>query len=92
MADIKLYTTPGCQHCARAKEWLRDQGCEFDELDITGDVEALREWRELSGGAGVPVIAHGGDIVIGFDAHRLEGFVSSCENTTRVEAAEVAGS
>lgn len=85
MADIKVYTTPDCPYCAQAKEWLREHGCEFDELDITSDVEVLREWREISGGEGVPVIAHGRDIMIGFDAHRLEGFVGSCANTTPVE-------
>lgn len=97
MADIEpapemtIFTMPDCPHCARAKEWLSEHGCPFEERDITADVEALREWRALSGGKGVPVIAYGRDIVIGFNAHRLDGFVDSCRNTTPVEDEATAG-
>ena len=88
MAKIRVYTTPTCPYCKDAKDWLKDRGCEFEELDITKDVEALREWRSLSGGVGVPVIAHGNDFVIGFSPARLEQFLECCEHTTPVEAAE----
>ena len=54
---------------------------------ITEDVEALREWRALSGGVGVPVIAHGNDFIIGFNEERLKQLVDCCEHTTPVEAA-----
>jgi glutaredoxin len=67
-----------------AKDWLTEHNCEYEELDITKDVEALREWRELSGGAGVPLIAYGKDIMIGFDPGRLERFVGSCEHSSEV--------
>ena len=46
------------------------------------------EWRALSGGVGVPVIAHGNDFMIGFSRERLEQFVECCEHTTPVEAAQ----
>lgn len=85
MPVLRIFTTPDCPHCARAKEWLREHDCDFRELDITSDVENLREWRRLSGGEAVPVIAYGSDIVIGFNAHRLEGFLDSCRNSTSVE-------
>jgi len=57
-------------------------------LDITKDVEALREWRGLSGGVGVPVIAHGNDFMIGFNRERLEQLVDCCEHTTSVDPAQ----
>lgn len=85
MSVLRVFTTPDCPHCARAKEWLREHECDFEELDITEDVEHLREWRRISGGEAVPVIAYGEDLVIGFNAHRLEGFVDSCRNSTPVE-------
>ncbi len=47
----------------------------------------LREWRALSGGVGVPVIAHGKDFMTGFNPERLEQLVDCCEHTTSVEAA-----
>ncbi len=58
---------------------------------ITEDVEALREWRALSGGVGVPVIAHGNDFIIGFNEERLKQLVDCCEHTTPVEAAQTQG-
>lgn len=91
MPRIKVYTTPTCPYCKQAKEWLEECDCEFEELDITTDVEALREWRALSGGAGVPVVAHGKDFVIGFNRERLEQLVDCCEHTTPYEAAEADG-
>ena len=54
-------------------------------MDITKDVHALREWREISGGVGVPVVAHGTDVVIGFNEHRLEELAKSCDQMTSSE-------
>jgi hypothetical protein len=48
-------------------------------------VHALREWREISGGVGVPVVAHGTDVVIGFNEHRLEELAKSCDQMTSSE-------
>jgi glutaredoxin 3 len=84
MADIRLFTKPGCPYCVDAKQWLDQNKCEFEVLDITKNVEVLREWRELSGGVGVPVLAHGKDLVIGFSPERYNQFISSCERTTSV--------
>ena len=91
MADIRLFTKPGCSHCVAAKEWLRQQECPFDELEITRDVQVLREWRELSGGVGVPVLARGKDLVIGYSPDRYGGFLTSCRHTTTVDGAEIEG-
>jgi glutaredoxin len=89
MADIRLFTKPGCSHCVDAKEWLRHYGCPFEELEITQNVEVLREWRELSGGVGVPVLAHGKDLVIGFSPERYGHFLTSCRQTTNVDRSEI---
>ena len=85
MAGIKVYTTPTCPYCTMVKEWLTEQGCEYEELDITSDVSILREWRALSGGAGVPVVAHGNDLVIGFNTERLSQLLDCCAHSTKVE-------
>jgi glutaredoxin 3 len=89
MADIRLFTKQGCPHCVAAKDWLQQHGCPFDVLEITKDVNVLREWRDLSGGVGVPVVAHGKDLVIGFSPERYEQFLTSCRHTTRVEVEQV---
>jgi glutaredoxin len=89
MAEIRVFTTPTCSYCYKVKDWLREQGCEFTELDITKDVEALREWRALSGGVGVPVVAHGKDLVIGFDPDRMAQLKACSEHTGEVDPADL---
>jgi glutaredoxin 3 len=89
MPDIRLFTKAGCPYCVDAKNWLDQNGCEYVALDITKDVKVLREWRELSGGVGVPVLARGKDLVIGFSPERYGDFLTSCRHTTGVNAAEL---
>lgn len=71
-----------------AKDWLTEHGCEFEEANITKDVHELREWRALTGGVGVPVIAHGKDFVIGFNPERLMMMLECFKNTTPVDIAD----
>lgn len=59
--------------------------CDYTALDITKDVEALREWRALSGGVGVPVLAHGKDIAIGFNADRYRMIVDGADHCSEVK-------
>ena len=89
MAEIRVFTTPTCTYCHKVKNWLTDQGCVFMELDITQDVHALREWRALSGGIGVPVTAHGKDLIIGFDPARLSRLAECAKNTGLVDPADL---
>ena len=56
-------------------------------MDITKDVNLLREWRALTGGAGVPTIAHGNDFIVGFNAERLAQLVDCCAHTSEVDVA-----
>jgi arsenate reductase-like glutaredoxin family protein len=89
MADIRLFTKPGCSYCVSAKEWLQQHGCQFEVLEITQNVQVLREWRELSAGVGVPVLAHGKDLVIGFSPERYSDLLTSCRHTTSVDGSEI---
>lgn len=45
----------------------------------------MREWRELTGGVGVPVIAQGKDFVIGFSPERLEQVLDCYAHMTEVD-------
>ena len=35
MAEILIYTTPGCPDCAALKAWLGQQGLDYDERDLS---------------------------------------------------------
>lgn len=70
---VKIYTTPTCHYCQKAKEFLTDRGIEFDSFDVSKDKEALQEMKRISGGArSVPVISVCDEVLVGYDQHILE--------------------
>ena len=50
MANVRIYTTPICPYCARAKALLTRKGVEFEEVDVYMDAAARKEMLEKSGG------------------------------------------
>ncbi len=68
MKPIKIYTTPICPYCARAKSLLAKKGAEYEEIDVFMDAEARRTMEDVSGGARtVPQIFIGDTHVGGCD-------------------------
>jgi glutaredoxin-like YruB-family protein len=72
MADIKVYTTPTCPWCHRLKDFLREKGVDFQEIDVSKDQEAARKMIEKSGQMGVPQMEINGKIIVGFDQEAIE--------------------
>jgi glutaredoxin 3 len=50
MARVKIYTTPICPYCVRAKSLLKKKGVEIDEIDVFMDGDARSEMEAKSGG------------------------------------------
>ncbi len=50
MARVKIYTTPICPYCVRAKSLLKKKGAEFEEIDVFMDGDARSEMEAKSGG------------------------------------------
>ena len=68
MTKVKMYTTPICPYCVRAKHLLRKKGVEVEEIDIFMDSEARAEMEAKSGGRrSVPQIFVGETHVGGCD-------------------------
>ncbi|WP_236873336.1 glutaredoxin domain-containing protein [Burkholderia sp. PAMC 26561] len=57
-ARIKVFWQPGCSSCLRTKEFLTEQGIEFESLDVHNDPDALAQLVEL-GARSVPVVSIG---------------------------------
>ncbi|MBI2830304.1 MAG: PDZ domain-containing protein [Chloroflexi bacterium] len=74
--DVTVYTTPTCGYCRMAKEYLKQRGVPFREIDISRDPPAAREVVDRTGQRGVPVIIIDGQTIIGFDRPRLEQILS----------------
>lgn len=71
MAKVVVYSSDTCPHCVSAKEYLRDKGVEFQEKNVSTDVEARNELINM-GHMGVPVIVIDGEEIVGFDKARID--------------------
>ena len=69
--DVKVYSTQYCPWCTRAKEFLREHGVEFEDIDVSADQDAAEHMIEKSGQTGVPVIQIGDEYIVGFDRERI---------------------
>ncbi|MCK5451395.1 MAG: NrdH-redoxin [Candidatus Omnitrophica bacterium] len=72
MKNVKVYSSPACAYCVRAKQFLKDNSVEFEEIDVSLNPDAAREIVEKSGQMGVPVIDIEGEIIVGFDKGEIE--------------------
>ena len=64
---VKIYSTPACPYCIRAKQYLKDNNIIFENVDVSTDAQASQEIIEKSGQMGVPVLDIDGRIIVGFD-------------------------
>jgi glutaredoxin-like YruB-family protein len=69
---VLLFTTPSCSYCRLAKNYLRQRGVPFKDIDVSRDAVAARDMVRRSGQQGVPVIDIGGKIIVGFDRPKLD--------------------
>lgn len=76
-ANVRIYTTPTCPWCVRAKDYFKKNKIVYTEVNVAADAKARRELIEKSGQLGVPVIevAREGQepvVIVGFDQEALD--------------------
>lgn len=69
---VIIYSTPWCVYCKMAKEFFKKNDVAFEEHDVASDAKSRDEMVQKTGQMGVPVIDVDGQIIIGFDQHRLK--------------------
>jgi glutaredoxin-like YruB-family protein len=69
--EVKIYSTPTCPYCIRAKQFLKENNIPFLDIDVAKDAQAGEEMIEKSGQMGVPVLDIGGEIIVGFDQEKI---------------------
>jgi len=71
--SVKVYTTPYCPYCVRAKRLLERKGVPYEEIDVANDDQARIDLAERTGRRTVPQIFIGDEHVGGSDdLHALE--------------------
>lgn len=72
MKKVKVYSTPSCPYCIRAKQFLTDNNVPFENFDVSADQQKSEEMVKLSGQMGVPVLDIEGKIIVGFDKEAIK--------------------
>jgi len=74
--EVKVYSTPTCPWCVRAKEFLKKNKIDYKDVNVAQDQEAAQFMIEKTKQMGVPVIQVGNEFVIGFDELKLKILLS----------------
>ena len=68
---VKIYSTPTCVYCVTLKEFFKEKGVEFEDVDVSLNEEAAREMIMKTGQMGVPVVEIGEEVIVGFDRDKI---------------------
>ena len=69
---VKVYSTPTCPFCIRAKQFLKENNIIFEDIDVSVDQKAESEMIKKTGQMGVPVLDIEGEVIIGFDKEKIK--------------------
>lgn len=69
---IKIYTTPTCPYCRKAKQYFKSLGLRFQEADVSRNPKELEVMYRKTRQYGVPVIEIGNQVIIGFDKNKID--------------------
>ena len=72
MRQVELYTTHTWTYCLRVKEFLSEKNVDYVEYNVQDDMAARRRMVEISRHTTVPTIVVGDEVIVGFDAKRLD--------------------
>lgn len=72
MPKVKIYTTPFCVYCQKAKEFFKKNNIDYKEVDVTKNENDLNEMVRKSGQLAVPVIEIGEQVIVGFDLGKIK--------------------
>ena len=68
---VRVFTTIACPYCFTLKEFLKEKGIEFEEIDVSKDEKARDEMIKKSGRLEAPIVEIDGQIVVGFDKEKI---------------------
>ena len=69
---VKIYSTPECSWCNKAKDFFKEKKIKFEEIDVSENQKAAEEMVDKSKQQGVPVIEVDGNIIVGFKEEKLK--------------------
>ena len=74
---IIIYGTSACPYCIKAKQYFKENGIEFEDIDISTQPDKVKEMFAKSNQMGVPVLDINGQIIVGFDKDKIDAALNS---------------
>lgn len=72
---IKIYTKNNCMPCKMTKQWLKNNGVDFKEVNVEEDLEAFNELVAMNLRT-LPVVFHNDELIsVGFQPQNLKGLI-----------------
>ena len=71
VSKVTVYATNDCPYCIMAKAFLEKHGVPYENVDVATDPKAAQKMLDMSGQRAGPVITVDDEVIIGFDARRL---------------------
>jgi len=65
MPRVRMYTTPICPYCVRARALLKKKGAEIEEIDVFGDADARAAMEAAAPGCRTVPQIFVGDVHVG---------------------------
>ena len=72
MSRIKIYSSPTRPFCYVLKNYLKEKGFEFEEIDISKETAKREELIKKTGLATLPVVEINGQLIVGFDKKKID--------------------
>jgi glutaredoxin-like YruB-family protein len=70
--NVTVYSTATCPFCIRVKQFLKENGIAYTDIDVSRDYAKAQEMIKKTGQMAVPVIDIDGEIVVGFDKEKIK--------------------
>lgn len=72
VVTVKVYSTPTCPWCDKAKEYLESLGVSYEVVDVSKDRAAAMDLVKKTRQMGVPVVQIGERYIVGFDRGAID--------------------
>lgn len=75
MSNVTVYSLPACVQCESTKRYLKKNGVEFQEIDLSEDAASMEYVKSL-GHSSAPVVVAGDENWSGFRMDKLAQIVA----------------
>jgi len=74
--NIVIFSTPTCAWCVKVKQYIRQKGHTYKEVDVSKDERGLRDMVSKTGQQGVPQIWINNRPIVGFDREKIDRYLT----------------